>query len=93
MYKTISEDIGLSERYITRIVEILNVMNIIKFAECKRGRYKKDDGNFGFITTSKIFTDYRMFIKDNNGNVFLDDTYNYKSEIEKKMVLLQENSS
>ena len=93
LYKTISEDIGLSERYITRIVEILNVMNIIKFSECKRGRYKKDDGSFGFITTSKIFTDYRRFIKDNNGNVFLDDTYNYKSEIEKQMIILQEDSS
>lgn len=93
LYKTISEDIGISERYITRIVEILDVMNIIKFAECKRGRYKKDDGSFGFITTSKIFADYRKFKKDNNGNVFLDNEYNYKSEIEKQIAILQEDSS
>ena len=93
LYKTISEDIGLSERYITRIVEILDVMNIIKFAECKRGRYKKDDGSFGFITTSKIFTDYRRFKKDSNGNVFLDNEYNYKSEIEKQTIVLQKDSS
>lgn len=92
LYKTISEDVGLSERYITRIVEILNVMNIVKFAECKRGRYKKD-GEYKFITTSKIFADYRKFKKDNNGNVFLDNEYNYKSEIKKQMIILQEDSS
>lgn len=93
LYKTISEDIGLSERYISRIVEILDIMNIIKFAECKRGRYKKDDGSYGFVTTSKIFADYRRFKKDGNGNVFLDNEYNYKSEIEKQMIILQEDSS
>ena len=93
LYKTISEDIGLSERYISRIVEILDVMNIIKFAECKRGRYKKDDGSFGFTTTSKIFADYRKFKKDSNGNVFLENEYNYKSEIEKQIIILQEDSS
>lgn len=93
LYKTISEDIGLSERYISRIVEILDVMNIIKFAECKRGRYKKDDGSYGFVTTSKIFADYRKFKKDGNGNVFSDNEYNYKSEIEKQMIILQEDTS
>lgn len=93
LYKTISEDIGLSERYITRIVEILDAMNIIKFAECKRVRYKKDDGSFGFVTTSKIFADYRRFKKGGDGNVFFDNEYNYKSEIEKQMIILQEDSS
>lgn len=93
LYKTISEDIGLSERYISRIVEILDVMNIIKFAECKRGRYKKDDDSYGFVTTSKIFADYRKFKKDGNGNVFSDNEYNYKSEIEKQMIILQEDTS
>lgn len=92
LYKTISEDIGLSERYVTRIVEILDVMNIIKFEECKRERYRKD-GEYKFITTSKIFADYRRFIKGNNGCVYLDEEYNYKSEIEKQMIILKENSS
>lgn len=31
LYQTISEDISLSERYISRIVEILDVMNIVKY--------------------------------------------------------------
>lgn len=93
LYKTISEDIGLSERYITRIVEILDVMNIIKFAECKRHRYKNDDGNYGFITTSKIFADYRRFKKDDNNNVCIDKDYHYESEIQKQMIILQKDSS
>lgn len=92
LYKTISEDIGLSERYITRIVEILDVMDIVKFEECKRERYQKD-GEYKFITTPKIFTDYRRFKKDGNGNVFLDKEYNYKSEIKKQIVILQKDSS
>ena len=92
LYKTISEDIGISERYITRIVEILDVMNIIKFAECKRGRYQKD-GKYKFVTTSKVFADYRKFKKDNNGNIALDNEYDYKSEIEKQMMILKEDSS
>lgn len=92
LYKTISEDIGLSERYITRIVEILDVMNIIKFAECKRERYQKD-GEYKFVTTPKIFADYRRFIKDNYNNVVLDNEYNYKSEIEKQLTILKEDSS
>ena len=92
LYKTISEDIGLSERYITRIVEILDVMNIVKFSECKRERYPKD-GTYKFLTTPKIFADYRKFAKDNNGNVFLDNTYDYQSEIERQMIILREDSS
>lgn len=92
LYKTISEDIGLSERYISRIVEILDVMNIVKFAECKRGRYQKD-GEYKFVTTSKVFADYRRFKKDSNGNVFLDKEYSYKSEIEKQITILQKDSS
>lgn len=92
LYKTISEDIGLSERYITRIVEILDVMNIMKFAECKRERYQKD-GKCNFLTAPKIFADYRYFIKDNNGNIILDQEYNYMSEIQKQMNILNPDSS
>ena len=93
LYKTISEDVGLSERYIARIVEILNVMNIVKFSECKRQRYKNDDGTYGFITTPKIFADYRVFKKDNNNNVYVDKNYNYKIEIQKQIDILQKDSS
>lgn len=92
LYKTISEDIGLSERYITRIVEILDVMNIIKFAECKRERYQKY-GEFKFLTTPKIFADFRRFTKDDHDNITLDREYDYVSEIQKQMIILQTDSS
>lgn len=93
LYKTISEDIGVSERYVTRIVEVLDVMNIIKFAECKRERYKDGDGKYGFLTTPKIFTNYRRFKKDGNNNITLDKEYDYQSEIQRQMIILKKDSS
>ena len=35
IYHSISEDMGLSERYVSRIVEILDIMDIIKYKEGK----------------------------------------------------------
>lgn len=93
LYKTISEDIGLSERYITRIVEVLDLMDIIKFKECKRERYKDGNGKYGFLTTPKIFTNYRRFKRDDNNNITLDKEYDYKSEIQRQMIILQKDSS
>lgn len=93
LYQKISEDIGLSERYISRIVEILNVMKIIAHQEGKRTRYSKSDGSFGFNTAPKVFADYRKFIRDEHGNTKLDDNYDFKSEIQKQMIILQQNSS
>ena len=93
LYKTISEDIGLSERYISRIVEILDVMNIVKCQECKRERYKDGDGKYGFLTTPKVFADYRHFIKDQYGNNIVDQKYDYLSEIQRQMIILREDSA
>ena len=93
LYKSISEDIDLSERYIARIVEILDALDIIKFAEYKRQRYKGDNGNYAFITAPKIFVNYRRFIKDNNNNIYIDKNYDYKSEIQRQINILKENSS
>ena len=92
LYQTISEDIGLSERYISRIVELLDVMNIIKHQEGKRIRYMKPNGNFGFVTSPKIFADYRHYIKDQYGNSKLDNNYNFKKEIQKQLEILEQNS-
>ena len=91
LYQKISEDIGLSERYISRIVEILDVMNIIKYQEGKRKRYKKSNGEYGFITSPKVFADYRRYIKDKNGNVVIDTEYDCKSEITKQIEILNMN--
>ena len=91
LYQKISEDIGISERYISRIVDILNVMDIIKHQEGKRKRYEKSNGEYGFITSPKVFADYRKFIKDKNGNSIMDKEYNYENEICKQ--ILELNSS
>lgn len=89
LYQKISEDIGLSVRYISRIVEILDVMNIVKYQKSKRIRYKKDDDKFGFLTTPKVFADYVHYIKDENGIQTLDSNYDYNEEIQKQLEILE----
>lgn len=89
LYQRISEDIGLSERYISRIVKILDAMNIIKHHEGKRIRYKIEENKYGFLTMPKIFADYRHFIKDENGNSKIDVSYDYKAEIQKQLEILE----
>lgn len=91
LYQKITEDIGLSERYISRIVEMLDVMDIIKFQEGKRIRYKKQDDKYGFLTTPKAFADYRHFVKDENGNQIIDPNYDYKTEIQNQLKILEES--
>ena len=91
LYQKITEDIGLSERYISRIVEMLNVMNIIKFQEGKRIRYKKQDDKYGFLTTPKVFADYRHFVKDEKGNQILNSNYDDKAEMQKQLDILKES--
>ena len=91
LYQKISDDIGLSERYISRIVEILDVMNIIKYQEGKRKRYEKSNGAYGFITSPKVFADCKRYIKDKNRNIVLDTEYDYKREIVKQIEILNTN--
>lgn len=90
LYQKITEDIGLSERYISRIVEMLDVMNIIKFQEGKRIRYKKEEDKYGFLTTPKVFADYKRFTKDEKGNQNIDNNYDYKIKIKNQLDILEE---
>lgn len=90
LYQKITDDIGLSERYISRIVEMLDVMDLIKFQEGKRIRYKKQDDKYGFLTTPKVFADYRHFTKSENGNQIINKNYDYKTEIQNQLQLLGE---
>lgn len=90
LYQKITEDIGLSERYISRIVEILDVMNIIKYKEGKRIRYKKEEDKYGFLTTPKVFADYKHYVKDAKGNQIIDVNYDYRDEIQKQLDILEE---
>jgi len=91
LYQKIKEDIGLSERYISRIVEILNVMNIVKYQEGKRIRYKKQEDKYGFLTTPKVFADYKHYTKDEKGNRIIDIDYDYRTEIQKQLTILENN--
>ena len=88
LYQKISEDIGISERYISRIVEILSLLNIIKYQEGKRKRYEKRNGEYGFITAPKVFADVRKFTKDKFGNQIEDKDYDYREEIAKQILEL-----
>lgn len=88
-YKTISDDIGLSERYIGRIIKILEALKIIKCKPMKREKYIKN-GKEKYLTTPKVFADYRHFTKDSYGNQILDVEYNAEAEIEKQITSLRE---
>lgn len=66
-------------------------MNIIKHQEGKRIRYKKEENKYGFLTTPKVFADFRHFIKDEKGNQQVDLDYDYKNEIQKQLVILKNN--
>ena len=92
LYQKISEDIGLSERYVSRIVEILSIMEIIKYQEGKRKRYEKSNGEYGFVTAPKVFADVRRFIKDEFGNQIEDKDYDYKEEIAKQILELNNSN-
>ena len=91
LYQKITEDIGLSERYISRIVKMLDVINIVKFQEGKRSRYKKQDDKDGFLTTPKVFADYRHFKKNKQGNQIIDPNYDCMNEIKMQLDILEEN--
>ena len=74
-----------------RIVEILDALKIIK---SKAMRRIKDNTSTRekYITTPKIFADYRHFTKDSYGNQVIDKTYNCDEEIEKQIKLLENNN-
>lgn len=65
-------------------------MNIIKFQEGKRIRYKKQD-KYGFVTTPKVFADYSQYLKDEKGNQKIDIDYGYRNEIQKQLEILEQN--
>jgi hypothetical protein len=91
LYQKISEDIKLSVRYISRIVEILDGMKIIKYQESKRIRYEKEKGKYGFLTAPKVFADYVHYTKNERGIQIIDLNYDYQKEISKQIALLEMN--
>lgn len=88
-YQKISEDTGLSERYIGRIVDILEELKIVKCQPMKREKYIKN-GKEKYLTTPKVFADYRRFIVDEHGQR-IDKEYNAEEEIRKQIDFLENN--
>lgn len=80
-YKTISEDIGISERYVSRIASMLDALKITKSIECARIKYKNEDNTIGFYTNMKVFADYRNFKKVSYGRQVIDEDYDCDKEI------------
>ena len=89
-FKTISEDIGLSERYIGRIVDILDELKIVKCQPMKREQYIKN-GKTKYHTTPKVFADYRHFIHDGHDQR-IDNKYDASVEIQKQLRLLEDKN-
>ena len=83
------KDIGLSERYISRIIDILEELKIVKCQPIKREKYIKD-GKEKYATTPKVFADYRHFIHDEHGQR-IDDKYDPCEEIKKQIEILENN--
>ena len=88
LYKQISNDIGLSERYISRAVDILDKLRIIKCHEMERISYIDSSGKNKFVTNLKVFANYRHFKKDVYGNMLLDQDYNPNTEIKNQIIKL-----
>lgn len=70
---------------------MLDVMDVVKFQEEKRIRYKKQDDKYGLLTTPKVFADYRHFVKNEKGNQNMDINYDYNTEIQKQLEILEES--
>lgn len=92
LYSKITEDIGLSERYVSRIVDILGTLNIVKSKEGKRIRYQKDTNKYGFTTAPKVFADYQRYVRSEYGQISLDLNYDYRKEIDRQIEILSQST-
>lgn len=88
-YKTIHEDIGLSEKYISRCVDILAAMNIISYKPMYRKSFIDNAGKRHYKTTPKVFADYKHYVKNSIGNNYIDPDYNSEEEINKQIKILE----
>lgn len=91
-YKTIADDIGISERYVSRCVEILDALDIIKHVEVKKRKYEDADNKLHFITGVKIFTNYRNYIRNDYGFIILDEKYSYEDELVKQISIFNKTA-
>lgn len=74
LYKNIATDIGISDRYISRAVGILNELDIIVSQEMPRYQDEKNNWHTG---VTMFVNRYKRERKNNN----LDETYDYADEL------------
>lgn len=91
-YQKISVDTGISVRYVSRIIKILDTMQIIKSHDTKRIKYVDSTSKTRFSTPPKIFADYRRFIKSPSGEIILDNIYDCNTEINKQIELMEKEN-
>lgn len=91
-YQKISDDTGISVRYVSRIIKILDTMQILKSHDTKRIRYIDANSKARFSTPPKIFADYRRFIKSPSGEIILDNIYDCNTEINKQIELMEKEN-
>lgn len=78
LYINIEKDIGISTRYISRAVKILEELNIIKSQELSRWK----DENENWHTEVTLFVNKYKYKKNNeNGNFIIDKNYDYEQEL------------
>lgn len=83
MYKTIEADLGISSRYISQGIEILEDLGLI--VTYTMPRYKDDDGNWHTEVT--LFAD--RYRRTDKGDSFRDD-YDYEQELKWGMEYVNE---
>lgn len=86
MYIDIEKDIGISSRYISRAVKILNEMDILVSEEMPRYKDKEDNWH----------TDVTLFVnkyKRDNGGDSLDSKYDYKQELQWGMQYIKDKKA
>lgn len=86
--KKIHEDIGLSEKYISRCIEILDALEIIAFKKMKRQKIHGEK----YVTTPTVFANYRKFKVDREYEYMIDNDYEFEDEIKKQIEELEKYS-
>lgn len=86
-YETIAEDLGISEQYVAKSVNILSVLGIISYIRLQptvkeiNGKMIKRDG-------IKIFANTYRYIKTERNTYEFDKSYNAMDEIEKQRKII-----
>ena len=85
-YITIANNLGITERMVSKHIKILNLLGIIEYKEVPRYQ----DSNGMWHTGLKVFANKYRYIKENNGYV-IDVFYSGKAEIKRQIKIIMES--